>query len=63
MVQGLIQASELVDESMIAQMNEKEWLLERENSILEPISKSNIKTSNEKKKSIKKIITILKEDK
>ena len=41
----------------------KERLVEGEKSIFEPISKSNIKTSNEKKKPRKKIIAVLKEGK
>ena len=48
MVQGLLQSSELVSEKYLNFV--KESFLEGEKTIFEPISKSNIKTSNEKKK-------------
>ena len=47
-VQGLPQASELVIEQYLNFVTER--LVEREKSIFEPISKSNIKTCNEKMK-------------
>ena len=61
MVQGLPQASELVNEKYSNFV--KERLAEGEKLIFKPISRSSIKTSKEKKKPRKKKITVLKEDK
>ena len=57
---GPLQASELGNKMHLSFV--KKRLVEGEKSIFEPISKSNIKTSNEKKK-LQKIISVLKEDK
>ena len=62
MVQGLLQASELVNEKDLKFV--KERYFEGEKSIFEPISKFSIKTGSDKEKpQKKKIITVLKENK
>ena len=56
-LQGLLQASELGNEKYLNFV--KERLVEGEKSIFEPISKADVKTSNEKKKPRKEIISVL----
>ena len=60
MVQVLLHSLEVVSEKYLNFV--KESFLEGEKTIFEPISKSNIKTSNERK-NVGKILTVMKEDK